>query len=66
MMTQCRACKGEIDLSAKVCPHCGAVRPANPGCLQAMHNIGNALMGFGCLGIIVVIAFVFLAGMCSA
>ena len=54
-MTTCKTCGAEIAKSATVCPHCGAKRQANIGCLQSF---------FIALGFIFLL--VLLMSMCSS
>ena len=55
MMIKCRACKGEVDSSAKACPHCGAASPSTPGCLHGLKQVANAMIGLGMLAFLLLI-----------
>ena len=59
-MGQCRTCKKEVANDAKMCPHCGADKPTEAGCLRATRNIGSCLIGLGILLFVIYLVFLFL------
>ena len=55
-LKKCRECDGRVSKGAKACPHCGAKKPARNRIEHGLHEASNALMGCGCL--LVIIGFV--------
>ena len=52
-MKACYECGHQVAETAKLCPSCGAQKPGEPALLRYLSMAGNAMMGIGCLIILV-------------
>ena len=52
----CRECGKEVSTTAKTCPHCGTLHPANTAAA-----VGSGLMGCGCALTVLVPLFLLVA-----
>ena len=53
----CPECKKDISTLAKMCPHCGTKKPFESAVLRGMNSAANAMMGLGCLVLLLVFLF---------